>query len=50
MLRPPFALGDTVKWLVLTVEQDDLLKATGCLVNICDYTVRPAKQEEVTFK
>ena len=28
----------------------DGLKATGYLVNICDYTVRPAKQEEVTFK
>ena len=119
---PPFALGDTVKWLVLEIGKDDLntpvdmgkvdycyeahssawqelfvlqgrvekiqtlyqkyephkdnpkmlipiggkligsqeaqgfeknidgLKATGCLVNICDYTVRPAKQEEVTFR
>jgi hypothetical protein len=28
----------------------DGLKATGYLVDICDYTVRPAKQEEVTFK
>ena len=32
-------------------EKDDgELKATGYLVNICNYTVRPAKQQEVTFK
>ncbi len=28
----------------------DGLKATGYLVTICDHTVRPAKQQEVTFR
>lgn len=31
-------------------EDIDDLKATGYLVDICDYTVRPARKEEVTFK
>ena len=39
-----------IKGGISSIDLKNELKATGYLVDICDYTVRPARKEEVTFR